>query len=332
MTSEPDDLLPTADPAETHSRKFQRELSAGLTSLVLLSVLADAGEDLYGYEIARRLSGDHDGGGPFKLGALYPVLRNMSAAGLLSSRVVPVLRRPGAPLLPDHARWPRGACRLARHVDHHARFRRLHPEPCRRPGGPAMTAATLRTVEQYLDALRSALHGADPALVQDALYDAEEHLRAELGAHPGHAEGDVLARIVTSYGAPDEVAGGLPRQRGHHPEGPAHAHPAAALEQPRPLLRHLRRSSRVPEPAVHVAGARHRCRLLHVRDHRAVAVARPRHPDHRRAVLPAVHRRGARGRAGRGPHRRDAARHADAAPPGLPGPRDAVPAGASAPC
>ena len=89
MTSEPDDLLPTADPAETHSRKFQRELSAGLTSLVLLSVLADAGEDLYGYEIARRLSGDHEGGGPFKLGALYPVLRNMSSAGLLSSRVVP---------------------------------------------------------------------------------------------------------------------------------------------------------------------------------------------------------------------------------------------------
>jgi uncharacterized membrane protein len=69
-----------------------------------------------------------------------------------------------------------------------------------------MTAVTLRTVEQYLDALRQALKGADPALVQDALYDAEEHLRAELAQHPGDAEGDVLARIVTSYGAPDEVA------------------------------------------------------------------------------------------------------------------------------
>jgi PadR family transcriptional regulator PadR len=89
VTSVPDDLPTTADSAETHTRKFQRELSAGLTSLVLLSVLADAGEDLYGYEIARRLSGDHEGGGPFKLGALYPVLRNLSAAGLLSSRVVP---------------------------------------------------------------------------------------------------------------------------------------------------------------------------------------------------------------------------------------------------
>jgi uncharacterized membrane protein len=69
-----------------------------------------------------------------------------------------------------------------------------------------MTAASPRTVEQYLDALRTALKGADPALVQDALYDAEEHLRAELTAHAGDAEGDVLARIVQSYGAPDEVA------------------------------------------------------------------------------------------------------------------------------
>ncbi len=41
-------------PAEAQARKFQRELSAGLTSLVLLSVLADADTDLYGYEIARR--------------------------------------------------------------------------------------------------------------------------------------------------------------------------------------------------------------------------------------------------------------------------------------
>jgi uncharacterized membrane protein len=69
-----------------------------------------------------------------------------------------------------------------------------------------MTAATPRTVEQYLDALRLALRGADPALVQDALYDAEEHLRAEVAQHPGAAEGDVLDRIVRSYGAPDEVA------------------------------------------------------------------------------------------------------------------------------
>src|SRR6187401_2849179 len=75
--------------AEAQARKFQRELSAGLTSLVLLSVLADADTDLYGYEIARRLTSDEVPTAPFKQGALYPVLRNMSGAGLLSSRVVP---------------------------------------------------------------------------------------------------------------------------------------------------------------------------------------------------------------------------------------------------
>ena len=80
---------PLPEGPETQVRKFQRELTAGLTSLVLLSVLAEASEDLYGYEIAKRLTGDGGRTSPFKQGALYPVLRNMSAAGLLSSRVVP---------------------------------------------------------------------------------------------------------------------------------------------------------------------------------------------------------------------------------------------------
>ena len=75
--------------AELQARKFQRELSAGLTALVLLSVLAEADDDLYGYEIAKRLGTDALPAAPFNQGALYPVLRNMSAAGLLSSRVVP---------------------------------------------------------------------------------------------------------------------------------------------------------------------------------------------------------------------------------------------------
>ena len=42
--------------ADLQARKFQRELSAGLTALVLLSVLAEAESDLYGYEIAKRLN------------------------------------------------------------------------------------------------------------------------------------------------------------------------------------------------------------------------------------------------------------------------------------
>lgn len=83
------DPAAASDSANNLARKFQRELSAGLTSLVLLSVLAVADEDLYGYQIARRLATADDDPGPFKQGALYPVLRNMSASGLLSSRVVP---------------------------------------------------------------------------------------------------------------------------------------------------------------------------------------------------------------------------------------------------
>ena len=52
-------------------------------------MLSEASTDLYGYEIARLLGADPAAASPFKQGALYPVLRNMSAAGLLSSRVVP---------------------------------------------------------------------------------------------------------------------------------------------------------------------------------------------------------------------------------------------------
>jgi len=89
VTLQPDEAPAAPEFADLQTRKFQRELSAGLTALVLLAVLGEAGEDLYGYEIARRLAGEHDAAGPFKLGALYPVLRNLSAAGLLSSRVVP---------------------------------------------------------------------------------------------------------------------------------------------------------------------------------------------------------------------------------------------------
>jgi uncharacterized membrane protein len=68
------------------------------------------------------------------------------------------------------------------------------------------TAHAPRSIEQYLKALREALAGEDPALLQDALYDAEEYLRAEVNAHPDKSEADVLELIATTYGAPEEVA------------------------------------------------------------------------------------------------------------------------------
>ena len=62
------------------------------------------------------------------------------------------------------------------------------------------------TIPDYLAQLRVALAGADPALVQDALYDAEEYLRSELAVSPGKDEGEVIASVASSYGAPAEVA------------------------------------------------------------------------------------------------------------------------------
>ncbi len=62
------------------------------------------------------------------------------------------------------------------------------------------------TITEYLDQLKAELAGADPALVQDALYDAEEYLRSELAAHPREGEAALLARIASSYGRPSEVA------------------------------------------------------------------------------------------------------------------------------
>ncbi len=68
-------------------RKFQKELSAGTVSLALLAVVADAPEPMYGYQIAKSL--EQLGGGVLagKQSALYPVLRNLEAAGLLEARI-----------------------------------------------------------------------------------------------------------------------------------------------------------------------------------------------------------------------------------------------------
>jgi uncharacterized membrane protein len=66
--------------------------------------------------------------------------------------------------------------------------------------------STPRTIREYLDQLRAALGDADPALIQDALYDAEDHLRSEMAENRGKTETEMLARIANSYGAPEEVA------------------------------------------------------------------------------------------------------------------------------
>jgi uncharacterized membrane protein len=66
---------------------------------------------------------------------------------------------------------------------------------------------TIRTIADYLEQLRGQLAGSDPALIQDALYDTEEHLRNELAATGDQDEtGEQLVRVIERYGTPQEVA------------------------------------------------------------------------------------------------------------------------------
>ena len=74
--------------SEIQLRKFQKELSTGTVALALLAVLARAPQPLYGYLLAKRLEplpGVLSG----KQSALYPVLRNLEAGGLLASHIEP---------------------------------------------------------------------------------------------------------------------------------------------------------------------------------------------------------------------------------------------------
>lgn len=74
---------------DSTAKKFQKDLNGGLVGLVLLAVLDQTDEDLYGYEIAKRLTLANEGNSIFKEGTIYPVLRALSAADLLTSRIVP---------------------------------------------------------------------------------------------------------------------------------------------------------------------------------------------------------------------------------------------------
>lgn len=79
---------------ESFRRKFQKELNAGTVALVLLALLARTREPLYGYQIAKRLEAEDDSMVTGKQSALYPVLRNLSGAGLLESWVEPSVSGP----------------------------------------------------------------------------------------------------------------------------------------------------------------------------------------------------------------------------------------------
>jgi PadR family transcriptional regulator PadR len=76
-------------PQSESAHKFQRELNAGVTALLVLGLVKQTGRPIYGYEVALRLSGLADDDLPMSQGALYPVLRSLEKQKLLSSHIEP---------------------------------------------------------------------------------------------------------------------------------------------------------------------------------------------------------------------------------------------------
>ena len=68
----------------------------------------------------------------------------------------------------------------------------------------------IKSIEEYLELLKADLKDSDAATVQDALADAEEHLRAALASlrekQPALTEAQVLAQVIEQYGSPGETA------------------------------------------------------------------------------------------------------------------------------
>ncbi len=82
------------DDSDIIDKKFQKELIAGISALVLLRVLDGAEQPMYGYQIAKIIASKQDEAPRFKQGVLYPVLRSLEEAGLLESKVEPSVSGP----------------------------------------------------------------------------------------------------------------------------------------------------------------------------------------------------------------------------------------------
>lgn len=79
---------------EALNKKFQKEITAGIAALVLLKTVAQGGEPMYGYQIAKLINPPDDRAPIIKQGALYPVLRSLEKSGLLQSKVEPSISGP----------------------------------------------------------------------------------------------------------------------------------------------------------------------------------------------------------------------------------------------
>jgi len=111
------------------------------------------------------------------------------------------------------------------------------------------TDEQVRTIQEYLDRLNEELAGSDPALIQDALYDAEDYLRNATGgaaeAAPGpHGERAETAetaaaafeRAVQRFGTPREVAEAYRENDSRVAAALAHPAPRGAQDPARRIL------------------------------------------------------------------------------------------------
>ena len=64
----------------------QQQMRKGTTNVMILKLLADTGEPMYGYQIIRHLEKRSNGYLDFKEGLIYPRLHQMEREGLLRSR------------------------------------------------------------------------------------------------------------------------------------------------------------------------------------------------------------------------------------------------------
>ena len=69
----------------------------------------------------------------------------------------------------------------------------------------------VESIGDYLEQLKREMKGCDPALIQDALADSEEHLRTAMDARrrkePDLTQAEALEKVVERYRTPAEVAG-----------------------------------------------------------------------------------------------------------------------------
>ena len=65
---------------------IQQQMRKGTTNVVILKLLVDVGEPMYGYQIIQHLEKRSGGYFEFKEGLIYPRLHQMEREGLLKSR------------------------------------------------------------------------------------------------------------------------------------------------------------------------------------------------------------------------------------------------------